>query len=255
MDTIKPGGAWLVLVTVLAVSGCQAWAPMQPPPAEAAKAPPENHKPELRRLTGSGRIYFGYRIWGDPGAAPSQVFDDGVYQYLQFKQGEPPPIPFTHDGRLLEYEVLQGGLTKILKQPAVVLRLGPRVAYVEHADVRIIGLPGSSATPSAAAAPSQRGLSAEMAPSAAASAPPRALPPAPPRAETLVLDLDEAIRAPQQILGQLDKSKRLFICHYPSVQELRRVRSLVDILKQAAAVEVVLSDACTESGRISVTSL
>lgn len=224
-----------------------------------------NQKPELRRLDVAGRINFGYRIQGDPAATPSQVFDDGVYQYLQFRQGEPPPIPMTHDGKLLEYEVLSGGLVRVLKQPVVVLRMGPRSARVEHEDVQIVGLsPLGAAPPSVGAA----GLSVEPPPDRAkgnegksAVAPDRqdekqqqSDQQAKSQAVPLAVDLASNTQALQEVMRVASAAKRVLLCHAPVVADLRRAKQLQQAL-QDAGVTAVLSDACDSRGRVLVTAL
>lgn len=102
------------------------------------------HKPyipdqrlELGKMTMSGPLSYNYKIYGDPVVAPAQVFSDANFLYLQLSSGQVPPIPVTRDGKLVEYEVKRGFMI-MPKVESLVLRIGPRKAYVDTKSLDII---------------------------------------------------------------------------------------------------------------------
>lgn len=92
---------------------------------------------DLGRVSMSGPLSYAYKIYGDPVAAPAQVFSDDSFLYLQLNKGQLPPIPITRDGALVEYEVKRNFMI-MSKVDSLVLRLGPRKAYVDKEDLEII---------------------------------------------------------------------------------------------------------------------
>jgi hypothetical protein len=192
-----------------------------------ATLPTGSSSTPLREIAVPSGIHFGYKIYGDPGAAPSQAFDDGKFLYLQFKQGVPPPIPVTRDGKLLEYEVMAGGMVRISKVDSVVLRLGPRLAYVDREGVEIIALPASSEPRNAASLVVER-------------------PPAPKEeVRRIMLPVDDVRAAVNKIKLNPGVWR---ICHGQSVQNLKLARQVKESVESAfSGVKLELSDACGSS--------
>lgn len=226
----------------------------------------QNTKPDLRQMPLKGKINFGYKIYGDPGAAPSQVFDDGRHIYLQFKQDEAPPIPMTRDGKLLEYEVMQGGLVKTPKVDTMTLRLGPRVAFVDRGELEIISLSGSpgplssmsvaksTMTPAPGQFRVEPPASAARAPVVADSAiAPSALQPATPSAQTAAsryaFDPFDEGAAKRVIAGAGLTPGAWRLCHAPTVRDFAAARAVQSMLEaEQKGVRVMLSDACAKPG-------
>lgn len=96
-----------------------------------------DQRPELGALKMSGPLNYNYKIYGDPVAAPNQVFSDDHYMYLQLNKGQVPPIPVTRDGKVVEYEVKRGFMI-VPKAESLVLRIGPRKAFVDEKSLDII---------------------------------------------------------------------------------------------------------------------
>lgn len=247
---------WMPLALAgAALAGCATTQPT----AAAAQTPAvqgHNERPPLRHVPLAGSISFAYKVYGDPGAAPSQAFDDGRYLYLQFKAEEPPPIPMTRDGRLLEYEVMQGGLIKTARVDSVVLRLGPRAAFVDRADLEIVALSGSANTSAAGVAlPAQ--AAAAAAPALKVEPPPQPAQPAPgPRKEEakareaeqvqrLTLRLSDGALPEQALEPGLWR-----LCHAPTVRDFAAAQALRERLQRAQdGVRVALTDACQTPGQ------
>jgi len=210
----------IAFLTALFVSGCVT---NKSPVDNGATLPTGSSSTQLREIAVPSGINFGYKIYGDPGAAPSQAFDDGKFLYLQFKQGVPPPIPVTRDGKLLEYEVMAGGMVRINKVDSVVLRLGPRLAYVDREGVEIIALPVSEARNTAS-------LVVERPPATKEEVRRIALP---------VDDVQAAVR-------KIKLNPGLWrICHGQSVQNLKLARQVKESVESAfSGVKLELSDAC-----------
>jgi len=217
----------IVLLAALAASGCVT---NQTPVDNSATQPLSSSSTPLREIAVPSGIHFGYKIYGDPGAAPSQAFDDGKFLYLQFKQGVPPPIPVTRDGKLLEYEVMAGGMVRVNKVDSVVLRLGPRLAYVDREGLEIIALPSSSEVRNAASLVVER-------------------PPSPKeevrRIYVPVDDVQSAIRKIRLNPGVWR------ICHGMSVQNLKLARQMKESFESAfSGVKLELSDTCGSPGQM-----
>ncbi|MCX8017928.1 MAG: hypothetical protein N2690_08545, partial [Rhodocyclaceae bacterium] len=160
-----------------------------------------------------------------------------------------------------EYEVMQGGLVRVLKQPAVVLRLGPRTAFVEHADIEIIGLSGfvlPAPLAQTAAAPEGHGMDKPQTSSSAGKSTPE--PAAAPRTaedapQHWVIDLN-AIEDGLQLLRSVGvRDARLMVCHGPSVQDARRAARLAQALRDLGAALVRTTDACHAKGQATVSKL
>lgn len=96
-----------------------------------------DQKPVMGSLTMSGALNYNYKIYGDPVAAPVQAFSDSRYMYLQLAKNQLPPIPITRDGSVIEYEVKRGFMV-MPKVDSVVLRLGPRKAYIDKKNLDIV---------------------------------------------------------------------------------------------------------------------
>lgn len=96
-----------------------------------------DQRPDLGRVSMSGPLSYNYKIYGDPVAAPAQVFSDDRFLYLQLGKGQLPPIPITRDGALVEYEIKRDFMI-MTKVDSLILRLGPRKAYVDKRDLEII---------------------------------------------------------------------------------------------------------------------
>lgn len=215
-----------------------------------------NERPPLRHVPLAGSISFAYKVYGDPGAAPSQAFDDGRYLYLQFKAEEPPPIPMTRDGRLLEYEVMQGGLIKTARVDSVVLRLGPRAAFVDRADLEIVALSGSANTSAAGVAlPAQ--AAAAAAPALKVEPPPQSQPQPAPEARKEQEPKREVEQLQRLTLRWSDSSLPSALdpglwrlCHAPTVRDFVAAQSMRDRLQRDyAGVRVTLTDACQTPGQ------
>ena len=263
-----------ILIAVCAAilsTGCTSYGPLlaqqkTSPDGTHAQVEGRNTRPDLRQLPLQGKINFGYKIYGDPGAAPSQVFDDGRYIYLQFRQDEAPPIPITRDGKLLEYQVLHGGLVKIPKVDTVTLRLGPRVAFVDRAELEIISLAGSSGPLSSVSAPGPAPTSWEE--SLLKVEPPPPVPPSPaipisaptplspPSERTAVaverytIDLFDKDSAKRSLAAARLAPGTWRLCHAPTVRDLAAAQALRSMLQtEYKDLRVLLSDSCTRSGQ------
>jgi hypothetical protein len=213
----------------------------------------------LREVALPRGIHFGYKIYGDPGAAPAQAFDDGRFLFLQFKQGVPPPIPVTRDGKLLEYEVMAGGLVRTSKVDSVVLRLGPRVAYVDREGVEIIALPALSGTQQAASLVVERPPSAsQRTEEPVATKAPKA-PPTPGLKEE-VRRLSLRGSSAKEIAASVKDSSLgpglWRLCHSPSVRDLRLARQAKEELESSfRGLRLMLSDSCGAPGELSLEKL
>lgn len=244
-----------VLVSLAALSGC-----VTPPVAEPAVEPAIqtsgiNSRPELRQVPLTGVISFAYTISGDPGAMPTQVFDDGRFLFMQFRPDEPPPIPHTPEGRLLEFEVMQGGLVRTVKQPSVVLRLGPRTAFVQHQTLEIVGLTGLALERPQGAAVQPR-ITVEPAPgfgaaAASAGAAAQAEQPLLP----MTLDLATAVRDVRRLPAEMIRGQSFEVCHGPSIADKRRALAIVRHLRDNGAQSVEITDVCQDRGRATIRSI
>jgi len=251
----------IIGLAVLAAAGCATRPPLVDGGAAQEKQPAASSAGSgaLREIALPRGIHFGYKIYGDPGAAPSQAFDDGRFLFLQFKQGVPPPIPVTRDGKLLEYEVMAGGLVRTSKVDSVVLRLGPRVAYVDRDGVEIVALPALSAAQPAAS------LVLERPPSASRQAqdPPVTNAPKTPSAP----DPKEEVRrlslrgsSAKEILASV-KDVSLDpglwrLCHSPSVRDLKLARQAKEAVESSfSGVRLMLSDSCGAPGELRLEKL
>jgi hypothetical protein len=213
----------------------------------------------LREIAVPRGIHFGYKIYGDPGAAPSQAFDDGRFLFLQFKQGVPPPIPVTRDGKLLEYEVMAGGLVRTSKVDSVVLRLGPRVAYVDREGVEIIALPSLSQARQAASLVVERPPStSQRTDEPVATNVPKTPPTPEPKEEVRRLSL-RGSSAKEIVSSVKDASlgPGLWrLCHSPSVRDLRLARQTKEVVESSFdGVRLVLSDSCGAPGELRLEKL
>lgn len=218
-----------------------------------------NERPPLRHVPLAGSISFAYKVYGDPGAAPSQAFDDGRYLYLQFRAEEPPPIPMTRDGRLLEYEVMQGGLIKTARVDSVVLRLGPRVAFVDRAGVEIIALPSLSQARQAASLVVERPPStSQRTDEPVATNVPKTPPTPEPKEEVRRLSL-RGSSAKEIVSSVKDASlgPGLWrLCHSPSVRDWRLALQTKEVVESSFdGVRLVLSDSCGAPGELRLEKL
>lgn len=248
---------WMPLALAgAALAGC---ATTQPTAAGAQTPAVQGHneRPPLRHVPLAGSISFAYKVYGDPGAAPSQAFDDGRYLYLQFKAEEPPPIPMTRDGRLLEYEVMQGGLIKTARVDSVVLRLGPRAAFVDRADLEIVALAASPNTSAAGVAlPAPPSVATPTgAPALKVEPPPQPQPAPEARKEQEPKREVEQLQRLTLRLGDSSLPSALDpglwrLCHAPTVRDFAAAQSLRDRLQRDyAGVRVALTDACQTPGQ------
>lgn len=249
----------ILWLAVLAAAGCASRPPLVDEGAAQAAQPVAGSAGSgaLREIAVPRGIHFGYKIYGDPGAAPSQAFDDGRFLFLQFKQGVPPPIPVTRDGKLLEYEVMQGGLIRTARVDSVVLRLGPRAAFVDRADLEIVAL---AASPNTSAA----GVALPAPPSVATPAGAPALkvePPPQPQQAPEARKEQEPKREVEQLqrltLRWSDSSLPSALdpglwrlCHAPTLRDFAAAQSMRDRLQRDyAGVRVALTDACQTPGQ------
>jgi hypothetical protein len=251
----------IVGLAALAVAGCASRPPLVDEGAAQAAQPVAGSAGSgaLREIAVPRGIHFGYKIYGDPGAAPSQAFDDGRFLFLQFKQGVPPPIPVTRDGKLLEYEVMAGGLVRTSKVDSVVLRLGPRVAYVDREGVEIIALPTLSGAPQAASLVVERPPSmSQRAEESVAASPPKTRSVPEPKEEVRRLSV-RGSSAKEIVASVKDASlgPGLWrLCHSPSVRDLRLARQAKEALESSFdGVRLMLSDSCGAPGELRLEKL
>lgn len=80
----------------------------------------------------AANINHAYRITGDPLVAPIQAFDDGTNLYLQLRDVNRPPAPFSRDGAPASYDLRPPYMVLPL-QDKVELHYGQRQAQVEAA--------------------------------------------------------------------------------------------------------------------------
>lgn len=126
---------WYVLAVAPVLFGCASTAPVSHAPS--AIGDPSDQKPELQVIKTYSAHDYRYLIYGDPVVAPQQAFSDGQFLYLQLKPEQVPPLAYTRSGDLIEYEVTRQ-IVKMPKIDSVVLRIGPRKAYVDHKDAGIV---------------------------------------------------------------------------------------------------------------------
>lgn len=251
----------ILWLAVLAAAGCASRPPLVDEGAAQAAQPVAGSAGSgaLREIAVPRGIHFGYKIYGDPGAAPSQAFDDGRFLFLQFKQGVPPPIPVTRDGKLLEYEVMAGGLVRTSKVDSVVLRLGPRVAYVDREGVEIIALPSLSQARQAASLVVERPPStSQRTDEPVATNVPKTPPTPEPKEEVRRLSL-RGSSAKEIVSSVKDASlgPGLWrLCHSPSVRDLRLARQTKEVVESSFdGVRLVLSDSCGAPGELRLEKL
>jgi len=246
----------ILWLAVLAAAGCASRPPLVDEGATQAAQPVAGSAGSgaLREIAVPRGIHFGYKIYGDPGAAPSQAFDDGRFLFLQFTQGLPPPIPVTRDGKLLEYEVMAGGLVRTSKVDSVVLRLGPRVAYVDREGVEIIALPSLSQARQAASLVVERPPStSQRTDEPVATNVPKTPPTPEPKEEVRRLSLrGSSAKEIVSLVKDASLGPGLWrLCHSPSVRDLRLARQTKEVVESSFdGVRLVLSDSCGAPGEL-----
>ncbi|MCS6825044.1 MAG: hypothetical protein NZ553_00370 [Caldilinea sp.] len=102
-------------------------------------------KPEPTVIKTYAAHDYRYLIYGDPLVAPAQAFSDGRFLYLQLKPEQAPPLAYTRTGEIVEYDLIKN-VMKLPKLDSVVLRMGPRKAFVDHRDVNIVHYGSSNET-------------------------------------------------------------------------------------------------------------
>lgn len=203
--------------------------------------------PTLQVMPTTGAINYTYIISGDGLAAPLQAFDDGAFLFLQLKPGQMPPLPYTNDGQLVDYE-MRNQIMVLPKLNSVSLRYGQRRAYVEHKSVEIVRFPSS---PQLTATSQTNGLAST---SFEVSKPP-APPPPPPiiqpvvkpnqTKEVFVLPIDVTIT---QLIAKtgLKKGEKVKIC-YNRVIKAHQAASFMkkEIERMIDGSLIILDPSCT----------
>ncbi len=129
---------FLLIACGVLLTGCAIFTPKETKTVVVHEnPPPQDQKPEPIIVPTMGPHDYRYVIHGDPVVAPKQAFSDNAYLYLSFAPDQQLPLAYTTNGDIVEYDVFKNFI-RMRKLDAVVLRIGPRRAYVNHQEVNII---------------------------------------------------------------------------------------------------------------------
>jgi hypothetical protein len=188
-------------------------------------------------VTWAADINHGYRISGDPYAAPLQAFDDGSNLYLQLRDTSRPPVPFTPDNKPVVYEVRAPYLVMPILD-RVKLRYGTQQAVVEAA--------GKLPHGSAATTPVGDNLWYGGAKTAQMTGDARA-----PRSAAALA----AKPVPVAAQGDVSKVDKVVLPNENELKPAREVKGDFIISGDDDRVEFVVSDALTVDNRVAVRKL
>lgn len=244
---IKKKMSMMILATVLA--GCATTQQT----SSMDLGDPNDQSPPLQRIRMSGHDYR-YYIHGDPVVAPIQAFSDNEYLYLQLKPKQVPPIPYTKNGELIEYDVMRS-IMRLPKEPVVILRLGPRKAMVEHREENIVKLASSpiafdSPASSARTSFAPMGMGAPMTyPGAPAYPASSQVPSTTTEKKEFLVDAKNISEG--EIRKSIGERKNWVVCYAPTVSEAKSAVRVADIIRKSGG-NVILRDGCNNDGMIDI---